>query len=515
MLLFGLKISIYLHVRYFVVDFVKFGKLELTALVTGIAIMVIEVSSARILSPYLGNTFFTWTSTIAVILGALSIGYFLGGRLSEDKKNFKYLAGVIFAIALYVAIIPFVSPAVLLQSMQYGYEYGPLFASVMLLTIPNVLLGTVEPLLVKMKATSLKAVGKSAGNLYALSTLGGIFGALLTGYILIPNVGMSQTFMITGMALAILGIVVDGKKRGIVVLALIVALALVPIQYGPALYGSVIYQTDTEYYHLEIANYSGNSSLILDLNLDTVLYKNDSGSPVYYKFQPILYDVLNPNPHKALYLGLGGGAMPRYLYNKTNASIDVVEIDPGVIAAAKQFFNFTPNGRIMIYNQDARFFLDNTTNKYNLIVLDSYGSMSLPYYMVSSQAIGLLKAHLEANGTLFVNVVSPASGPDACPFKTMYTALNSTFPNLYVFVSNTQNTSQLQNIIILASTNQRRYTEQYIYDKLNASIGPYDTENIMEDYYNLNVNTTGYKIPTDNLNGYDNCVAKAIADISP
>ncbi len=496
------------------VGFMKFGKLELTAFIIGTAIMVIEISSARLLAPYLGNTFFTWTSTISVILGALSIGYFLGGRVADRKHYPNILPIVIFLAAISISVIPVISPSILIASMQYGYEYGPIFAALALLFIPNVLFGMVEPLLVKMKASTIKIVGESAGNLYAISTVGGIIGALGTGYLLIPNFGMSQTFFATGIALALLGMVLYGKARGIFVLAIVAMPIFFPI-YEPNFYGPVIYHTNTEYYHLEIANYSGNTSLILDLNLDTVLYKNGSGSHVYYKFQPILYDVLNPNPHSALYLGLGGGAMPRYLYNKTNASIDVVEIDPGVIAAARQFFNFTPNSRIRIYNQDARFFLANTTKKYDMIVLDSYGSMSLPYYMASSQAISLLKAHLEENGTLFVNVVSPTSGSGACPFKTMYKILNSTFPNLYVFISNTQNTSQLQNIIILASTNPRRYTKQYIHDKLNASIGPYDTENIMEDYYNLNVNTTGYKIPTDNLNGYDNCVARALANIFP
>ncbi len=487
----------------------KFGKLELTAFITGMAILVVEISSARIISPYLGNTFFTWTSTISVILGALSIGYFIGGKLADSKPNLRFLPLVIFCAAISISTIPIVSPYILGQSESFGYEFGPLLASLLLLTIPNVLLGMVEPFLVKMKASNVRIIGNSAGTLYAISTVGGIIGALCTGYVLIPNIGLWETFFITGIILAMLGVVIYGKK-GLPILILVIALVLIPTIEGPIPPGPVVYQTDTEYYHLEVINYSGNLALITGPGIDTILYKNDTAQNSIYKFQRVIYDVLNPHMHSALYLGLGGGAMIRYLYNSTNASIDAVEIDPGVISVAERFFNIVPNNRIAIYNQDARYFLDNSTKKYDMIVLDSYETLSLPYYMTSVQAAQEMEDHLAANGTLFINVISSVSGQSSCPFKTVYKTFGSIFPNLYVFPFNYQNLTQLQNVIIIASTNKQRYSEQYLYSKLNASVGPNESRNIMENYYQGYINTTGYPILTDNLNNYDNCAAQAL-----
>ena len=79
--------------------------LEFTALVTGAAVMAIEIVASRILAPFLGNSVIVWSSLIGVILAALSFGYLQGGRLADKDPSIAKLSRLLAIAATLTVLI--------------------------------------------------------------------------------------------------------------------------------------------------------------------------------------------------------------------------------------------------------------------------------------------------------------------------------------------------------------------------------------------------------------------------
>ena len=105
-------------------------------------------------------------------------------------------------------------------------------------------------------------------------------------------------------------------------------------------------------------------------------------------------------------LMIGGGAYsyPKdYLRYFKNATIDVVEIDPGMTRMARQYFNLKDNPRMHIFHEDGRVFLQKRKRYYDVILLDAIKSFySIPFHLVTKEAVQLMYDRLNADGALFV-----------------------------------------------------------------------------------------------------------------
>ncbi len=493
----------------------KLSKLEPTVFFSGMAVMVIEIAGVRLLAPYLGDTLYSWTSSIAVVLAALGIGYYIGGKMADKTPKVSSIAMFLFIAGLFIGVMPSFSGYVLNFSLNFGFEYGPLFASVVLFAVPNVALGAITPYAVRLKTKRVNNVGESAGNLYAIATSGSIVGALLTGYVLVPYLGLTYSFLFTSAILILTGLIFFSKVFLLIIPAILLV-QLVPVEQQNISGGTIVYQTDTQYYHLVISNNSGVLSLRTDLSDQdalypaNLLYPNSSGSFVPYTvYQRIVYKV-NPNIKTALYLGLGDGSLVTDLYKHTTASIDVVEIDPAVVQAARQFFNFTNSTRISIHIEDARFFLRNTTKTYNLIVMDAYGgSLSMPYQLATIQTAEEIRDHLTPNGIFYFNILSPFTGNQSGVFKSLYKTYSTQFSNVYVFPMNT-NLSSVQDIELIA-TNDNNYTQAVIVNAANQTIGNLQMSGIKNEIlYHDNISTAGYPVLTDDKNPFDTYSAQVL-----
>lgn len=81
--------------------------LEIIVFICGAVLMILELVGARIFAPYLGTSNFVWTSLIGIILGSLSLGYWLGGKMADRKASHEIFSFIIFSGAVYIGIIPF------------------------------------------------------------------------------------------------------------------------------------------------------------------------------------------------------------------------------------------------------------------------------------------------------------------------------------------------------------------------------------------------------------------------
>jgi MFS family permease len=163
--------------------FLKKNFIFLIVFITGAIVLIIEVTATRILAPYFGNTLYSVSSILGVILGALSFGYYIGGILADKYPKFSLFFFLIFVAGIFSLLIqvfrefplPFIG-------YNFGIKFGPLIISLILFFVPNLILGTISPFAIKLKTLELKEVGKISGKVFFWSTVGSIFGSFLAGF---------------------------------------------------------------------------------------------------------------------------------------------------------------------------------------------------------------------------------------------------------------------------------------------------------------------------------------------
>lgn len=155
--------------------------------------------------------------------------------------------------------------------------------------------------------------------------------------------------------------------------------------------------------------------------------------------------LLNPQPKRALVVGLGGGTLPIALANiYPEIEIDAIEIDPAVIRVAEDFFNFTTNKRLRVHAQDARVFTKRALrrgDKYDLVILDAFNGEYIPEHLMTQEYLEETKALLSENGVVASNTFTISKLYDH--ESVTYSAVFGRFFNLKIF--------QSANRVILAS----------------------------------------------------------------
>src|SRR4051794_10696445 len=174
--------------------------LILLVFVAGACSLAVELSASRLLAPYFGTSLFVWANLIGLILLYLTIGYYLGGRLADRYPRPTLLYVLTTSAAFLIGLIPFISRPILSWSLSsfatYSISvfYGSLVAVILLFAIPMILLGCVSPFAIRLSVERVGKSGRTAGQLYAISTTGSILGTFLPVLWLIPTIGTYRTF---------------------------------------------------------------------------------------------------------------------------------------------------------------------------------------------------------------------------------------------------------------------------------------------------------------------------------
>jgi len=189
----------------------------LVAFVSGAASMAFQMLGSRILAPDFGSSIFVWGSLISVFLGALSLGYMLGGILSDRSHSPILLGILVFVPALLILTFPWYAPPITgaVFEMELGPRSGPLLASTALFLLPTIFFGAVGPYVVGMLSDPVHGAGRRAGDVFAVATIGSILGTLGTAYYLILKLGVNASLMTIGLTLLLLALVafVAGMAR--------------------------------------------------------------------------------------------------------------------------------------------------------------------------------------------------------------------------------------------------------------------------------------------------------------
>ncbi len=340
----------------------------------GMASLGAEIAAVRLMAPFFGASTIVWANTIGVVLVALSIGYWLGGRLGDERPQVRELCGAVIVGAVLLAIVPFVAEPFFevsigaLDDVEAGAFVGSLAAVLVLVAVPIVVLGTVSPWAIRIAVPDVDHAGRIAGRLYAISTVGSLVGTLLAALVLVPFAGTQRTFLIFAVVLALIGAIGRGWRYLVVpvVLAAVIAIPVGTVKATDD--GIVIFETDSEHQYIRVIEEpDGERKLELNEGQAThSVYDPDSFlTGQYWDALLVLpFAALGEAPERIAILGNAAGTTARgYGHYFPAVAIDGVEIDPELNEVGYRFFDMGSAPNLAVHADDARPWLRRSRRK--------------------------------------------------------------------------------------------------------------------------------------------------------
>lgn len=386
------------------------------------SVMAVELGASRLMAPYFSSSQIVWTIIIGTIMIAMALGNIYGGRSADKDPDPDKLYGRMIAAAVWIALIPVLGKyvilgisAVLIFTVSSNFLIAAGFAACMVIFVfPLFLLGTVTPSLVKYTVDNLEDNGRLVGNLNAFNTVGSIIGTFVPTFISIPAVGTSATFLIFAGILLLLAAIYfcSGRVRcRRLPAAVLVFLLCVLLGHNSSFafwQKDLTYEGESVYNYLQV--YEDEEKVVLSTNVlfgVQSVYKKDSGlTGMYYDYAmaaPFMAGVHEKEELSILVLGNGTGTYAtqcsRYFDNVT---VSGVEIDEKITDLAVEYFELPEDVAVVTY--DGRAYLNAIQEKYDVIMVDAYQDITIPFQMSSVEFFGLVKEHLNDGGVMVVNM---------------------------------------------------------------------------------------------------------------
>jgi spermidine synthase len=392
--------------------------LELLVFVVGTATLGSEIAVARLIAPFFGDSTIVWANTIAVVLVALSIGYWFGGRMADRHPHLQGLCLLVLASSVLLGVVPIIAQPLLSLSVDafddvsIGAFAGSLFGVLALVAVPVLMLGAVSPWAIRLKLQRVEDSGETAGRMYAISTVGSLLGTFSASLLLIPLVGTQRTFLVYAIGLAVVAALGLGR-RWLLAPVGVALLLLVPVGVVKAADdGEVVHEAETLYQYARVVEYPDGVRR-LELNeghaihsewrADTVLTGN------YWDGHLTLpFTLRDDPPRKVAMLGVAGGTVARaYAQYFPDTVIDAVEIDGELLDIGRRWFGLENRPQLRLHTEDARPYLRRTDERYDFIFLDTYRQPYIPFYLATKEFFELARDRLAPGGAVIINVGHP------------------------------------------------------------------------------------------------------------
>ncbi len=402
--------------------------LYMTEFFAGMSVMAAELGASRLLAPYFSSSQIVWTIIIGTIMIAMALGNIYGGRSADKNPDPDRLYSRMIIAAIWLAAIPVlgkyvivgISGLLILTVSTNLLIWAAFIACMMIFVFPLFLLGTVTPSLVKYTVDSLDSSGRTVGILNASNTVGSIIGTFVPTFVTIPAVGTSATFLIfAGILFALSAVYFISKKTGLIKLAIAFVIMIICCIFG-AVSSFAFWQDDIEYEGESVYNYlqvtEDDSEVVLSTNVlfgvQSMLEKSGGLTGMYYDYAmaaPYMSGVHEREGLDVLILGMGTGTYAtqcsRYF---DNLSFEGVEIDEKIIDLSRKYFELPESVHVELY--DGRAYLNAVEKSYDIIMVDAYQDITIPFQMSSVEFFELVKDHLNPGGVMVMNMNMKTGG---------------------------------------------------------------------------------------------------------
>ncbi len=445
---------------------------------SGAVLLGVEITASRVLAPTFGSSLYVWGSLIGIVLTGLAIGYWIGG-VAADRMPSPYLLVSVLAVgAGLVSLVPVLDQTILgwIVAWDPGPRLDPLLAAAALFGPLSIVLASATPVAVRLAATSLEHLGRTAGRLFSISTAGSIFGTFVTAFWLVPELGTEQVLGVGAVALLVAAFVVTLSLRlrsvslvvaGALAGALVLTLSLggdrlgelrgVSAQNWSPLYRQREARTpgpldaasldalgasftvrearDTQYHRLVVAEDTDSRYLRFDSSFQSGMWLADP-----YRTRFLYTDYLElglahrPSATDILFIGLGGGSAPKRMWRDfPQLQLQAVELDPKVVDAAYRWFELPRDPRLDVATDDGRRWLTRNDKRWDIIVIDAFYSDAIPFHLTTNEFLQLARERLVPGGVIVVNIIGSVTGDGSKLLRSLTKTYRSVFPTVLLY----------------------------------------------------------------------------------
>jgi len=398
------------------------GTAYIVIFIASFCTLVIEIVAGRVLAPFVGVSLYTWTSIIGVVLAGISFGAYLGGKVADRFPERKTLGRLLLLSGIAALSVSPLTNLIASYSFPLSLMWRILIVTTLIFFVPSCLLGMISPVVVKLTVRNLEKVGNVVGKIYAVSTLGSILGTFLTGFFLISWMGTRNIILTMGVILILtavfFGSLFRTKKPAIAFLLFppFLIWGIYDKAFKPPLRADTYFYKESDYFTIKLVETQGSDrkTRLEALVLDNLVHSYVSlRNPLYfeYGYEKIYSEVFKwrfeqDEAFSTLTIGGGGYTFPRYMeIAYPHAQIDVVEIDPEVTKIVYAYLGLPQNTRIRTYNTDGRWFVMSCKTRYDVIFLDTFNDLSIPYHLTTKEFAQQLKDILNSGGLLVTNII--------------------------------------------------------------------------------------------------------------
>lgn len=426
--------------------------------VAGLTTLGAEMAAARLLGNVYGTSNIVWANIIGLILVYLAAGYFIGGRWA-DRSPFPTTFYRLMAWAAFtLGLVPMAARPVLRQAaaaverLDAAVMLGSFLSVLVLFIVPVTLLGCVSPFAIRLAIRDTREAGRTAGRIYAISTLGSIIGTFLPILWLIPTVGTARTFLVfSGLLLltSLAGLALVDRWAMLRLLWMPVVLAGLawwalsgPIKASPG----QVYEAESAYNYIQVVERGNKRYLLLNegQGIHSVYSPDDPatyGTWDYFLAAPFFNTppVDLESVQSLGVVGLAAGTIAKqYTQVFGPIPIDGWEIDPAIVEVGRRYFAMVePNLNVEV--EDGRWGLVHSTRRYSVIAVDAYRLPYIPWHLTTREFFLEVRQHLLPDGVLVINV--GRTPQDRRLVEAMVGTLQTVFPSVYVVdVPDTLNT---------------------------------------------------------------------------
>ena len=448
------------------------------AFLASACVMVVELLASRVIADQAGNSLYTWTSVIGVVLAGMSVGSYLGGAFSDRISPERFVGWLFLAASASCASILVLAYAFSVNTPFKGWLWPALVFSTVacIFFVPSVLLGAFTPAVTKLAVQRSAVVGTTLGSVSAWSAAGSIVGTVASGFWLIAAFGTRSLTLLVALLLAAAGAALGPRRAihtawGAVVLT---GLVLTRVETGfvsewqhaeilrpPA---SDAFEADSPYQHIRVYDSVSEDDpdrKLRVLALDFLIHGyTDLQDPAYlnYDYERIYRDVAlryagGKKRVSVFFLGGGSYTFPRWVMKQWPGSVPVVaEIDPLVVEANYRALGLRRDTPIRTIVGDARNVVDDLPagQQFDFFFGDAFNDLSVPYHLTTVEFARSVASRLRPDGAYLVNVID--SFHSGLLLGSFVNTLRQVFRHVYVFCTEKEGVGQRRDTFVVAAS---------------------------------------------------------------
>ena len=385
------------------------GTLIFLIFLNGYVSLSLELAVLRQLSFYVGSSAVITSIIMAIFLGFMSLGYFVGESQKVNDNKIRPILNVSFliiaALSVLAASFPLITEYFLLMYVG-GIKSGAIqtfIYSLIFLSTGPFLFGFNTTLL----SRQLHSYNKNCtGNIMAWDTIGSVFGSMATTLLLMPFLGVNYTVVLITI-LSVVGALILRRRWWVWVMCTIVLTLSLYINsdtYQRTKMGILVNNANST---ISVSEYNDSTRVLYMNGLPMSVYNAKNGGTaeyVNYLNDNFIYTMPSDKKHKVLVLGAGGFTLG---LQDTHNEYTFVDIEHTLKDVSEKYFlgqKLGNNKKFIV--ADASQFLKNTDIQYDFILLDVYSnSYQVPEGLITAEFMERLKSRIAPNGIIAMNMI--------------------------------------------------------------------------------------------------------------